>query len=256
MSKKVENDRKLLFDELGFAGEEAYKMLRTNLAFSFTDMDKCKVIGVTSAVRSEGKSTTSINLAYTISRSEKKVLLLDGDMRLPTISKRLKFNRNTLGLSNVLVGESYIADVMLKLKQSDSMFVITSGGLPPNPAELLGSDQMKNIIDKLREIFDYIIIDLPPINIVSDPLIISKIIDGYLFVVRQEQSLRQDVLEAMKKFELVSANLLGFVITSADSGKKYYKYKGKYGYKYGYRYGYGYGHNKSKNKPEETENDA
>lgn len=251
---KNENDRKLLFDDLSFAGEEAYKMLRTNLAFSFTDSKKCKVIGVTSSVRNEGKSTTSINLAYSISKADKKVLLIDGDMRLPTVAKRLKI-KNALGLSNVLIGETYLTDTMLKLKQSESMYVITSGGLPPNPSELLGSDQMKKIINKLEENFDYIIIDLPPINIVSDPLIISKLIDGYLFVVRQEQSYRQDVFEAMRKFSLVDANLLGFVLTNVESSKKYYKYKGKYGYRYGYRYGYGYDQGNKKNKKKNADED-
>lgn len=234
----LEQEKDILCDNLDFSAEEAYKLLRTNLIYSFTDSEHCKIIGITSTSRDEGKSTTAINLAYTIAKSKKYVLLIDGDMRLPTISKRLGM-RSSPGLSNLLIGESKFEDVLQCYGKDNLIYFISAGSLPPNPSELLGSEKMADWLTKLRDTkFDYIIVDMPPVDIVSDALLMSKHVNGYLFVVKQGQTSKHDFNEAMRKINIVSAKILGFVMTNAESGKKYYRYKKGYGY--GYKYGYGH----------------
>lgn len=234
--------------DLSFAASEAYKLLRTNIQFSFPGNDGCKVIGITSSKRGEGKSTTAINLAYSFACDGKKVLLLESDLRLPNIAKRLKL-RERPGLSDYLVGTIKGNEGLQRSEIAKGTYVVTAGLIPPNPSELLGSASMESWITAFKEVFDYIIIDLPPVNIVSDPLVVSKFIDGYAFVVRKEYSTRQDVLSAMEKMSVVGAKVLGFVFNSCDEdspfsgltdkqGKKYGKY-GKYA-RYGYdKSGYG-----------------
>lgn len=232
-----------LCGDLSFAAAESYKLLRANLMFTLSDSDSasCRVIGVTSATRTEGKSTTSINLAYTLAETGKRVLLIDGDMRLPTIARRLKLHRAP-GLSNLIAGLSGIESVIQSSGVMRTLYVIASGDPPPNPSELLGSGRLKSIVDKLREKYDYIIIDLPPVTIVSDALVVAPVTDGLLMVVRQGYTREQELTPAMRQLEYQKAKLLGFVVThSTAQGKRYQRRnKKKYG-KYGYGYGEDYG---------------
>ena len=139
-------------DQMNFAASEAYKMLRTNLMFSFSDTE-CKVIGVTSSVKSEGKSTTSINLAYALGEQGYKVLFIEADMRMPGISKQLGINP-VPGISNLLSGmTNKVADV-LRQKVFNNVDFIPAGENVPNPAELLGSDRMKATLDGLQKIYE------------------------------------------------------------------------------------------------------
>ncbi len=252
------NRRKHIGKRLGFDASEAYKLLRTNLVFSMTDEDECKVIGMTSALRGEGKSTTSINLAYTLAESGKKVLLLEADMRIPVLENVLRL-RGTSGLSHVLAGIVRLEDAVLPSTLHQNLSVLTAGTIPPNPSELLSSKRMENILEVLISRFEYIIIDLPPVNAVSDGLAIAHLLSGMVVVVRKDYCDHQSLAEAMRRMELLDIKLLGFVFNGADSNeKKYKKYgyryrKSKYGYKYGYRYGYGYGYRK---KPEDAQNPA
>ena len=245
-----EVQRSMLCERLNFSASEAYKLLRTNLLFSLPDKDGCCVVGITSSVRGEGKTTTAINLSYTLAQTGKRVLLVDADMRLPSVSKKLKLPSKP-GLSNCLVGMNTLDESILRAIVLDNLSIIPAGTLPPNPSELLGSDRMARVLDEMKKSFDFIIVDLPPVNIVSDALAISKLMDGMVMTVRQNYSDRILVNECVHHLEFLDTKLLGVVLTNAEEiSKGYGNGKGyrrgyKYGYKYGYRYGYGYGYGRS-----------
>ena len=253
----LSEQKRVLCTNLNFAAAEAYKLLRTNLMFSLPEQ-KCHVIGVSSAIRNEGKSTTSINLSYTLAETGKRVLLIEADMRLPHFARRLDLKTRP-GLSNLLVGLSGENDVLQNSGFFDNWKVITAGAVPPNPSELLGSERMRDAIEKFSKTFDYIVIDLPPVNIVTDSLVVSKLVDGIILIARKDYSYRQSLQEAIGRFTVSGAKLLGLVLTHVDapdkSYKKYSRYGrhgrygrygryGKYGdgNEYGYEYGYGYGY--------------
>ena len=253
-SKKI-NDQSygvLLGDHLSFAASEAYKLLRTNLMFALTGTESdCHVVGITSSVRGEGKSTTTLNLACSIAEAGQYVLVIEADMRLPTLAKRLGID-GSKGISNLLVGMSKGSEVMQRSSLHPNLYVLPAGEIPPNPSELLGSDRMKVTMDVLKKDFDYILLDLPPVTAVSDPLVVSKLVDGMVLVVRQNYSNKRSLTEAVRQLQFVDAKILGFVMTDSDTGpngrKKYYK---KYYKQYGY--GYGYGASKKKDKKNEDE---
>lgn len=229
----------MLGDRLSFAASEAYKLLRTNLTFALPDEQGCRVVGVTSATRGEGKSTTSINLAYTIAETGQRVLLVEADMRRPNLARRLAIDPAP-GLSNLLAGLCREQDVVQDVGLLENLKVITSGDVPPNPSELLGSQRMGAALSTLSQSFDFIIFDLPPVNAVSDGLVISKLIQGMIVVVRQDYSDRQELAAALRQLEYLHIKVLGFVMTHGTaSGGRYGRY-GKYG-RYGSYGSYGYG---------------
>lgn len=223
-----EETRKTLGPNLSFAAAEAYKLLRTNLEFSLPANNGCQIIGVTSALRGEGKSTTSINIAYTIAQTGKKVLLLEADLRLPTVAKRLRIHTRP-GLSNWMVGQCNGNDVLQSSGLNPNLWVITAGDTPPNPAELLGSDPMAAVLKALSESFEIIVVDLPPVTAVSDALIVSKHLNGMIVVVRQNYCERSAVGEVVRQLRFAGTKILGFVMTGADTQKKTYKHYGSYG---------------------------
>ena len=228
--------------DLSFAASEAYRLLRTNLMFALPDERKCRIIGITSSLAGEGKSTTALNLAYMLAEADKKVLLIESDMRLPTISRRLGVEPKP-GLSNMLAGMSGGSNVIKPSGVEENLTIVPAGDIPPNPSELLGSEQMKAALDVFSEINDFIIMDLPPITEVSDALVASRLVDGMIMVVRQGYSNRRSLAEAMRQLELSGTKILGFVMTGASTQNKF-GYKKSYGYyKYGkyrksYRHGY------------------
>ncbi len=239
--KKRNNDTSLpLCGDLDFASDEAYKLLQKSVQYSF-DKDGCKVIGITSSERKEGKSSLAINLSYTLSCDKQKVLLIDGDMRLPSIAKKLGIDSD-IGLSDYLTGRAKNADGIRFSEKAPALSVICAGTLPPNPFVLLGSASMERLIAALKESFDYIIIDLPPVNIVSDPLAVAHCLDGFIVEVRSEFSTRQGIKDVVDKLQIVDSNIFGFVLTGSgtSSENKYGKYTkySKYGKytKYGYSY--------------------
>lgn len=234
-TKSVNEEDALIGEQMNFAVSEAYKLLRTNLLFSLPDEQKCRIIGVTSSLRGEGKSTTSINLAYTLAETGKKVLLMELDLRLPTIAKRLKLFKKP-GVSNLLVGMANGAEVLQRSDLKSNLYVITSGDIPPNPSELLGSKQLATAVNAFAEVFDYIIFDLPPVNAVSDALVVSKLTDGMIMVVRRDYNDQRELAEAMRQLKFSDTKLLGFVMTEGETAEK--KYGKKYGHKYGDKYGY------------------
>ncbi len=232
----------LIGSKLSFAGAEAYKYLRTKIQFSFVDDKPSHVIGVTSSIPGEGKSMTALNLAYSFALSKKKILLIDGDLRLPSLNKYLGIEREN-GLSNVLTGTNTQEKPIMMIPyrtdepDGDSFAFMSAGDIPPNPSELLGSQKMQSVLDILRQRYEYIIIDLPPISEVSDAMIVSKIVDGMVMVVRYAVCTKPLLTESLGQFEAVDAHMIGFVFNgvASDGGKylttKNYKY-GKYG-KYG-----------------------
>lgn len=234
----VEQQRKTLHKNLNFTAAEAYKLLRTNLQFTLPggEEDTCRVLGITSSIRGEGKSTTAVNLSYTLAETGKKVLLIDADMRLPSVGKKLEMP-NAPGLSNVLVATGNDAKIAIRpSKIYDNWRIVTAGDIPPNPSELLGSRRMKIVLAALEKEFDYIIVDLPPVNVVSDTLIVSPVLDGLVVVVRENYTDRKELRSCVRQLNLSNAKVLGFVMTGAkESLKRYGKYK-RYGksYKYGY----------------------
>ena len=241
VNKKQSNEsRTMICDDLSFDASEAYKLLRTNIMFSFPQSEEagCKAIGVTSAVRDEGKSVTAINLAYSLALDGKNVLLMECDLRLPTLSKRMILNRAP-GLSNVLVGLNSVNDALQQHKGQTSLYILTAGEVPPNPSELLGSGRMKKLLAEFRKSFDYVILDLPPVTIVADALVISKMVDGMVIVVRQDYTDRNILGNTVKQLQFVDANILGFVFNCAENtsaGSKYRRYYKRYGYGYDDKY--------------------
>lgn len=245
-AKKVAADDRsqnlLTSKDIPFYITEAYKAMRTNLSFSLSTSDT-KVFVVSSANPGEGKSTTAANLAISLAQLDNKVLLIDADMRKPVQHKIFKL-KNQVGLS------SYIGK-MSKLEESIRKSVITnldvmpSGPKPPNPSELMASEQMADILHNLSEKYEYIILDTPPINVVSDAMGVSNSVAGMLLVLRYGATTIDDTDNAMKKIDLSDMNMLGFVMNyiqnKRHAGSYYnYKYKSKY-YDYG---GYGYGNDK------------
>ena len=233
--------------EISFAASEAYKLLRTKLQFSFADENDCRILGVSSAMAGEGKSMTSINLAYSLSQLDKKVLLIDCDMRRPSLAIKLNIAKAP-GLSNYLSGQSEFRELIQPCgiaHDEEAFGVVVAGRNPPNPIELLSSEKMSKLLERLRDNFDYVILDLPPVGEVSDALAIAKETDGMLLVVRQNYCNRPMLAETVRQFEFVDAKVLGVIFNAASEhsgsyGKKYYKKYGKYGGRSGGAYAKAY----------------
>ena len=239
---KNQPQKERICEELSFAAKEAFKRLRTNLIMNFPENDeKCHMIGVTSAQPSDGKSTISLNLAYSLAELDKKVLLLDGDMRRASLHTKLGLERSP-GLSNLLADSNSITGALreYKSKTDDTYFnIIPSGESPRNPSELLNSERMTNLLEKLGAAYDYIIVDLPPIGAVVDAISVAKKLDGMLVVVRENNCPRGLLEDCMQQLQYADVNILGFVMNGAMEGSgKGYGY-GKYG-KYGKYYKSGY----------------
>lgn len=224
---------------VNFAASEAYKLLRTKLQYSFADDKDCHVIAISSAMAGEGKSISCVNLAYSLAQMDKRVLMIDCDMRLPTLAKKLSLP-NYPGLSEHLTGFMNLDELIQTYcdgEEQKPVSVLTAGHTPPNPVELIGSEKMQRAITALREKFDFILLDMPPIGDVSDALVASSLADGVLMVVRQNFDTRIAMREAVRQFEFVNARILGFVLNGVSEKATKYKKK-KYNYRYGYRYGY------------------
>ena len=205
----AQTEQPIIGEYLSFAATEAYKLLRTNLMFALPDQGKCRVVGVTSALRNEGKSTLAINLAYTVAQAGYRVLLIDGDMRLPTLAKRLNIPKRP-GLSNLLAGLCTVQDAVQTSDLLDNLKAIAAGDIPPNPSELLSSARMETLLRELGADYDFILLDLPPVTAVTDGLVISKLVDGMIVVVSRGS------------------------VDKSGYGKRYGKYKKGYGGYYSY----------------------
>ena len=228
-------DSKLpLHKNLGFAAMEQYKLLRTNLSFVLPEDIKCPVIGVTSSGRGDGKSTTSVNLAYVLAADKKRVLLIDCDLRLPSLAKKMGIHGNP-GLTNLLVSFDLSDLEQFRSNVLENWYILPSGVLPPNPSELLGSQKMQKLLKLLSEQFDYIILDLPPVSVVADALAVSKLVTGMILVVRQDYTDKKDLEICVRHLELSGVNVIGCVLNDNKDkslGRRY-RYSNHYHYAYG-----------------------
>lgn len=246
----------LMGSGMSFAASEAYKLLRTKLQFSFAGDNSCRVVGISSALSGEGKSLTAINLAYSLSQLNKRVILIDCDMRRPTLAEKLDLSKKP-GLSSHLTGQSSLQELMqfCGMKNDENAFhVIAAGQNPPNPMELLSSDKMAAVLETLRQNYDYVILDLPPVGEVSDAMAVAKMIDGMLLVVRQNYCNRLALSDAVRQFAFIDTKILGIVFNCTDEhGAGYYKkayYKKRYYRKsYARRYYSNYEYTNQKTDP-------
>jgi capsular exopolysaccharide synthesis family protein len=219
---------------LNFAATEAYKLLRTNIVFSFPDEGAGRAIGVTSSVQSEGKSSTACNTAYALSEAGYRVVLLEADLRRPSVGAKLGIAR-TPGITNLLISRGEYKEALQQCALAPKLDILTSGDIPPNPSELLASPRMEELVEELRGKYDYIVVDLPPVTVVSDALAMSKLLDGMVVVVRADRSDRQMLAEAMRQLKMVGVRILGFAYRETEDSKKRYGYRYKYSKKY-YKY--------------------
>ena len=238
---------KILNSKSPFHVREAYKALRTNLVFSLP-ADGCKKLVVTSALASEGKSTNCLNMAITFAEMDAKVLIIDCDLRRPNLARLLDV-QNAPGLSNYLVGLN-TSDEIVHKSTYNNLSYITAGNIPPNPVELLSSDNMARLIEKLEREFDYIFFDTPPVNLVIDTIVVSKYVHGVVMIALQNSTDKEAIRYALNQLSFVGSKVLGFVLNGViftNSGsyknvnkRKYYRYFSSNGRKKSPRTG-GYG---------------
>ena len=202
---------------------EAYRSLRTNIQYSSFD-NKYQTLVVTSANPGEGKTTVAGNLALALAQGESKVLLVDCDMRRPSIHKTFKIS-NTYGISDLLVGNKKLESVANKY--NDNLSIVPAGKIPPNPAEMLASKAMTAFLEEMKNYFDYIVLDTPPLQAVTDAQVLSTKVDGSLIVVRAGVTKKDAVHNAVSIIKKVNGNIIGTVLNGADNSKdKYYYYYG------------------------------
>ncbi len=205
--------RQILNKNSSFVVQEAYKTLRTNVRF-FLQGHGCKKLCITSSAAGEGKSITLVNLAISFAEAGDKVLLIDADLRRPAVA-RLLMEKATPGLSNVLAGLCEI-DEAIRKDIYPNLDILFSGETPPNPSELLGNDQMQKLIESMSKRYDYILVDTPPVNVVSDACIVSNLVDGILLLVRKDSTKKDAVKRAVEKLRFTGSKPIGFVLNGVE----------------------------------------
>ena len=212
-----------------FTIKEAYNSIRTKLIFTGKG-EKCPVFAVTSSLASDGKSTNAVSLAVSFAMADQRVLLIDADMRKPAVHRHFNLEcRN--GLSEILAGLT--SEIKLRETEVPNLSILTAGQVPPNPAELLGSKQMDALLTYVRKYFDYVIIDTPPVNIVTDACVIAEKITGYICIVQSGKNHIRDVSDAVHHMREMNGNIVGLVLNDPENRasahysynyNKYYRY--------------------------------
>lgn len=220
-----------------FAIVEGYKIARTNLVFSLTAAEN-NAVAITSWSKGEGKSTATVNIAISFAKMGKKVLLIDTDLRRPNIHNLLKIG-NESGVSEI-VGQLSDFDSSVHREVIANLDVLTSGAIPPNPSELLASNTFEQLITNLKQEYDYVIMDTPPLGVVADTLLLKEQVAGYVLVVRERITTHGDIERSLQNIRLADSKILGFLKVGCSlhhrSGyKKYNNYHYSYNYTY-YRY--------------------
>lgn len=234
-----DDPKKILSPESPFVVKEAYSAIRTNLLFTQKG-EKCPVFVVTSPTANNGKTINSINLAVSFAQMGKRTLLIDSDMRNPTIHRMFSIPVKN-GLSEILAGLT--DNITVSKTDVENLSVLTGGKIPPNPAELLSSPRMDKLLEFVKEHYDCVFIDTPPVNLVTDATVFAQKTTGYILIVKANASDNSDVKLAVNSLDNIGGNILGFVLNDVTSGRnRYYSYYRKYDYKYKYSYGYGYGY--------------
>lgn len=230
-------------EHMTYSAREAFKRLRTNVLISLGEKEEKSTltIGITSAQPSEGKSTVAINLAYSLAEQGKSVILLDCDLRRPSIHTNIGIPQ-TPGMTEVLSGNENLSNVVIRYKSSTSntfFDLIVAGELPENPSEILGSRNFLHLLEVVGNAYDVVILDLPPVNAVIDAAVVAKLTDGLLLVIRENHCPRFVLQDCMEQLQYAKANILGFVMNGSVNGAgKRYKYGNAYRYNDGY-YQYG-----------------
>lgn len=224
--KYIDKSKNVINNDSKFAIVEGYKIARTNLVFSLSAAEN-NIAVVTSWSKGEGKSTATSNLAISFSKMGKKVLLIDCDLRRPNVHNLLKLD-NTIGLSEV-VGKFKTFKEAVHSDVLPCLDVLTSGSIPPNPSELLASSSFDALINTIRNEYEYIIIDSPPLGVVTDTLLLKDYIGGYVVVVREKVTTHGDIEKTIQSIKLAGSKILGFLKVGCTVHEKKH-YKGYYGY--------------------------
>lgn len=207
---------------------EAYRVIRTSIQFAQAGKE-LKTLAVTSCIPNDGKSMTAANLAVVLTQAGKSVLLIDCDMRNPTVHKNFNLS-NKVGLSSCISMGTALSDAVQKTS-IEGLYALTGGVIPPNPSELLGSEQMKNVLQRAKEQYDYVLIDTPPVMPVTDALIVSRFVDGMILVISSAEIKVEMARDVKNQLVNAGANILGVVLNKVRSEH--------HGYGYGYYYYYG-----------------
>lgn len=229
---KNQNEKLLIADirkKVTFSIVEAYKNIRTNI-IALMAKKNSQVLAISSPNAAEGKSTTALNIAITISQLEKKVLIIDADAHRPSIHKKLKIE-NKAGILDLIVDNAELSDIVYS--HNDYLDVITCGSNTTKPSELLNSEKFDELLKEFKEKYDFIIIDTPPINPVSDALVIAQKVDAIILVVRAASTTHEAFKKAIKSLNVLDLKIDGVIINGSDPRPKGY-YKSKYSY---YKYG-------------------
>lgn len=216
-----------------FSIKEAYNSIRTKLIFTGKG-EKCPVFAVTSALSSDGKTTNSVSLAVSFAMAQQKVLLIDADMRKPSVHRYFNLEcRN--GLSEILAGLT--TEIKLRETGVANLNVLTAGQIPPNPAELLGSKQMDALLAHVRQYFDYVIIDTPPVNIVTDATVFAEKVTGYVLITQSGKNHIRDVSDAIHHLSEMNGHLVGMILNDPENrADAHYSYHYNRYYRSEYRY--------------------
>lgn len=236
-----DDQKKMLCADSPFVVKEAYNAIRTNLLFS-QQGEKCPVFVVTSPTANNGKSINAINMAISFAQMGKKTLLIDADMRNPTVHRMFSIPVKN-GLSEILAGLT--DNITVSKTDIENLSLLTAGKIPPNPTELLSSSRMDKLLDFVKAHYDCVFIDTPPVNLVTDSTSFSAKATGYILVIKSETTDVQEVKVTVNTLQQINASIVGFVLNDVNAKNKryslYYKrgYRSKYGY-YNYNYSYNY----------------
>ena len=227
---------KLQFDQKNdYRIKEAFKTLRSNIEFSGSDI---KVIAITSCTPNEGKSSVSVEVAKSFAEAGSRTILIDADMRKSVLVGRYKTGAVRKGLSQCLIGKTALEDTICETNM-DNLYMIFAGPVPPNPSELLGNELFEKALEKLKEIFDYIIIDTPPLGSVIDAAVVARRCDGTIIVVENNMVSYRFVQKVKEQLDKTESKILGVVLNKVNMNTK--GYYGHYGRYYGKYYGQYYG---------------
>lgn len=204
--------------------DEAIRSVRTNIQFSDID-HKNKIIAMTSSKPSEGKTTVVYKLAQSFAENGERVVLMDFDLRAPKVGVVAGIDNN-VGLTNVITGKLELDRALYRDKGQENLFLLLSGPTPPNPAEILASNHIKDLVNELSQSFDYVFIDTPPVGLFTDASIVSTFCDGMIFAIKSNDTKKEEIARALDNLKKVNAKVIGAVLTFADV--KEFNYKGYY----------------------------
>lgn len=225
----------LLTENSPFIITEAYKAMRTNLMFMLSDNKK--VVAFTSAMESEGKTTTCLNMGIAFAQTGNKTLIIDMDMRKPRGHRYFEIPSSP-GLSDRL--GNFTSELAISKTEYENLFILPVGTIPPSPPELLMSPALDEVLEQLKREYDYIFIDTPPANVVTDIAIIANKLDGVVFIVRENETMLEAVKQSIDGLQRVNAKILGFILNDSVGDALFMQYRYKRKYKARYRYTYGY----------------